>query len=519
MALKVGELYAELTLRDQTFNTKLNQAKTKTGVMTGAMAGATARLSTMWAALGAAIGAAATAGVAAAIHMADEWEQTELAFTTMLGSAEKAKVLMAELQAFGSKTPFGMEQLVPAAQKMLAFGFAASDIIPTLTAVGDAAAGLKLGGDEIANIVFTFGKMKAAGVATADALTTELASRGIPAWKYLAEVLGTDVAGAMKQVELRTVDADTAIKAITRGMERDFGGLMGKQAETFGGLWSTFVDGVKEATRYLGDFFLPIAKSVVGFMAPVFDVFKQMLPPLKLLGQEIANVWQEIFKAIGDGLKQVYGSQGFKSAANDYIASLMAIAKVFGAFIKTHGATIVAFVVWVSKLSLNATKGLVKMMEWFYNLPIIRSIFKGYSEAFRIARIQIMGYILELDLAAMKAAKLINTPDSPNSPKAITEQELNSVMELLEARKALREEERQRALQAIGFTNLQAVWEGAMVAGTRAGLVAQAPSKGLGLQDIPAGPELRQLLTESKRQTDQNAELLRVVKDRLGSYL
>src|SRR5262245_16202730 len=72
------------------------------------------------------IGTASVAAIAAGVIKVTEagarLEQTQIAFETMLGSAEKAKNLLAELSKFGLKTPFQIDQLRESTKQLLAYG-------------------------------------------------------------------------------------------------------------------------------------------------------------------------------------------------------------------------------------------------------------------------------------------------------------------------------------------------------------------------------------------------------------
>ncbi|MBD0327839.1 MAG: hypothetical protein ICV68_15500, partial [Pyrinomonadaceae bacterium] len=81
------------------------------------------------------------------LKLAGSMEQTEIAFTTMMGSADAARAKLNELQDFASNSPFSFEGLTAASRRLLAVGFTSDQIIPTLTAVGDAASALN-GGEE-----------------------------------------------------------------------------------------------------------------------------------------------------------------------------------------------------------------------------------------------------------------------------------------------------------------------------------------------------------------------------------
>lgn len=168
-------------------------------------------------------------------------EQAQIAFTTMLGSGQKARKFLDDLAAFAAKTPFEFQGLVESSQKLLAMGFAAEDVIPTMTAIGDAVAAL--GGDAgtLDRVTVALGQIKAKGKASAEEML-QLTEAGIPAWQMLADKIGKTVPEAMKAVSKGAIDADTTIKAVTEGMEKRFGGMMDKQSHTFQGLLSTIED-------------------------------------------------------------------------------------------------------------------------------------------------------------------------------------------------------------------------------------------------------------------------------------
>lgn len=86
-----------------------------------------------------------------------QMQQNQIAFENMLGSADRAASLMAQLSDMAANTPFELPQLTEASKKLLAFGFSASQIKPMLTSVGDAAAGLGLGAEGVNRITIALG--------------------------------------------------------------------------------------------------------------------------------------------------------------------------------------------------------------------------------------------------------------------------------------------------------------------------------------------------------------------------
>lgn len=223
-------------------------------------------------------------------------EQAQIAFTTMLGSGAKARAFLGELAAFAAKTPFEFPDLVSASQKLLAMGFAAKDVIPTLTDIGDAVAGLGGGKEQIDQVTRAMGQMQAKGKAAGDELL-QLTEVGIPALRYIAEAIGKTTAETSKLISKGAVDAQTAIAAVRAGMQRDFGGLMEQQSQSVKGLLSS-----------LKDYFQQISGTI---MAPLFErIRKGMKEVVDALGDpavraEVDRVAKAIGQGIGDAVDRV----------------------------------------------------------------------------------------------------------------------------------------------------------------------------------------------------------------------
>ncbi len=210
-------------------------------------------------------------------------ENAEVAFSTMLGSAEKAKKFMEELKAFAIKTPFEMPGLVKSAQKLLAFGFAAEQILPMLTAVGDAAAGLGGSPELLDRITLALGQIKAKGKVSAQEMN-QLAEAGIPAWEILAKKIGTDIPTAMKQAENGAISASIAVPAILEGLTDRFGGQMEKLSHKFTGLLSNIKDALTQAA---GKVMLPAFHRITEAFSGVVDAMSG--PRFQVAVDRIAN--------------------------------------------------------------------------------------------------------------------------------------------------------------------------------------------------------------------------------------
>jgi tape measure domain-containing protein len=203
--------------------------------------GAGAAIATGFKVAGAAAGALGVAVGIAGFKFNSMKQQAMIAFTTMLGSGKKAKVFLDDLQSFAAKTPFEFPELVKSSQRLLAMGFQAKEIIPTMTSIGDAVAGLGGSAETLGRVTTALGQIQAKGKASAEEML-QLTESGIPAWRYLADAIGTSIPEAMKKVSKGAVDSKTTIDAVLAGMNKSFGGMMEKQSHTFAGLLSTLKD-------------------------------------------------------------------------------------------------------------------------------------------------------------------------------------------------------------------------------------------------------------------------------------
>ena len=247
------------------------------------------------------IAVAGIAGIAAslgalgikAVQAAGSFQQTQAAMTNMLGSAERAQSLLSDLQNFAAKTPFEFNDVAAATQKFLAFGFTAEQVIPTLTAVGDAAAGVGLGKEGVDRVTLALGQMAAKAKVQSDEML-QLTEAGIPAWQMLADKIGVSVPQAMDMVSKGAVDAQTGLQALVGGMEEKFGGMMEQQSSTITGTWSNMMDGLSQTAIAVGqqisdalnlpDIFASLGDSLQQFAALVKEqgigeALSQMIPP------------------------------------------------------------------------------------------------------------------------------------------------------------------------------------------------------------------------------------------------
>lgn len=183
-----------------------------------------------------------------------QFQQTEMAFKTMLQSEEKADALMKQLIRTVAVTPFGVEDVTEGAKQLLAFNVAAEDVNKTLIGLGDVAAGMGL---NLKDLVMLYGTTIAKGkMDTMDLY--QFLNRGIPIADEIAKVMGLDVTNAIKEVQKQIkagkVTSDIFIQAM-QSMTAEgskFGGLMEAQSKAITGQISNIEDAIEQMFNDLG---------------------------------------------------------------------------------------------------------------------------------------------------------------------------------------------------------------------------------------------------------------------------
>ncbi len=304
--MQVGEVTAVLSLDSTGFSRGLSDALKGISSM-GAAAGpyaavAAAAIAAVFVAkFSVDVAKGVAEGLKSAFESAATYEQSMVAFTTLLGGADEAKKKLAELSDFAKRTPFEIGDLEDSTKKMLAYGFSAEDVIPMLTDIGDTAAAL--GNTEaIDSMTRALGQMKSKGKVMAEEMNRQLVELGIPAWQYLADSIGVTVPEVQKMTEKGLIPADEAIQAILEGARADFGGMMAEQAKTAEGKMSNLNDSLEIFKREVGAPLVEAAKPVLDWL---ISALSSIGDQFKVLIDEHGEDFKAFFEAIGPLAQQV----------------------------------------------------------------------------------------------------------------------------------------------------------------------------------------------------------------------
>lgn len=234
----------------------------------------------------------------ASVQAAAQMRQYEIAFQTMLKSAEAGTQMLRDLQQFAAETPFDVPGVVSAGQQLMAFGFKAEEIIPMLTNLGDAASGLGLGTEGVSRLAYALGQMQTSGKLNAQDMM-QLTSAGISAWDMLAQAAGKTVAEMKDLCSKGAIDSKAAVQTIVAGMNDQFGGMMAKTSDEVSGLLANIEETAGNTSAAVGKY-LTEAFNIKGILKDVSDrlgEFQQKMQTATEQGKSLGDVIKECVPA------------------------------------------------------------------------------------------------------------------------------------------------------------------------------------------------------------------------------
>lgn len=188
------------------------------------------------------------------INVRGQFQQLEIAFSTMLKSKEAADKLMAELVDIAAKTPFDLQGVAQSAKQMIAYGSSAENVGDELIMLGNVAAGV---GSQLSEIAYLYGTLRTQGRAYAVDIR-QFAGRGIPIYEELAKVLGVtkdEVSGLVKEGKVGFKEVEQAFKNMTSEsgiyynlMQEQSKSLTG-QISNLGDAWDTMLNDMGKSTQ------------------------------------------------------------------------------------------------------------------------------------------------------------------------------------------------------------------------------------------------------------------------------
>lgn len=268
----------------------------------------------------------ATEAAGAMWELGTNMEYTRAAFTTLLGSAEKSDQLVKDIQNFAAATPFETTELVEHSKRLLAYGYSMDEIIPSMKAFGDIAAGV--GKDKLPQLITAMGQIRSKGFLKGQEMM-QLQETGLPILEALSKVTGHSkkkIAEGVADLHIPFEKVNEALADLTK-KGAQFGDLMDIQSKTVGGRWSTIVDNFQlkliaafdKASPHILSMFDTFEDSwayVEGNMGAIEETLRPVLDLMDQIWTSMSDAWSGISEKLGltgsagDNIKTIFTAIG-----------------------------------------------------------------------------------------------------------------------------------------------------------------------------------------------------------------
>lgn len=286
-----------------------------------------------------------SAGIGAVTSLGAQAEQTSVAFTTLVGSEEKAAGILKQINEFAAKTPYSNLDLVDNAKTMLNFGVEADKVNGYLRQLGDIAGGDKT---KLGSLSLVFGQVASAGKMSGQDLL-QFINAGFNPLKELQKMTGKTYAELQDMMSKGQIGMDAVAAAINHATSAGgaFAGMSDKLSQTVSGKFLTLVGNVQQAAVDMFEQIKPIINDIM-------DLFLAIVPP-------IASALKGIFAVVA-------GVIGFIVKWREELGLLAVVVGVGTIAFNLHTIAI-AGMVGVIKVVTAVTKAW-EAVQWLLNVAL-----------------------------------------------------------------------------------------------------------------------------------------------------
>lgn len=239
-------------------------------------------------------------GIGAVTALGAEAEKTSVAFRVLVGDESKAAQLLGDINDFAAATPFSKLNLESAAQTMLNFGVASTDVMTRLQQLGDISMG---DSQKLNSLSLVFGQVSASGKLMGQDLL-QFINAGFNPLKELQAMTGKSYEELQDMMSKGQIGADAVAAAMKHATDEggQFHGMMEQQSQSVAGKWSTAIGVVQQKAVEIYDKIQPLILNLVDLFQSVAGVVMDVVTTV--VGA-ISNVidfivkWQDEFMYLG----------------------------------------------------------------------------------------------------------------------------------------------------------------------------------------------------------------------------
>lgn len=238
--------------------------------------------------------------------LAGQRETDLVSFTTLFGSKDIAQQYLSELKTMANVTPFLYSDLTAMSKTLKTYGYAANEMIPALTSIGDAGAALGMTAADMTNVSTALGRMRSSNKTTLEDLNI-LQDRGIDAIGALANAKGVSKGDAYSMISGGDIAGTEAVQIIQSYMEQMYSGAMEQQSKTFEGLSSTLEGWNQELQNAMGEGYnegkkIGMSDQIDWLEGEAGQKMMEMNEQIGRAKAEAENLQQQMYQDVFDGM-------------------------------------------------------------------------------------------------------------------------------------------------------------------------------------------------------------------------
>lgn len=238
--------------------------------------------------------------------LASQRETDLVSFTTLFGSKDTAQQYLSELKTMANVTPFLYSDLTAMSKTLKTYGYAANEMIPALTSIGDAGAALGMTAADMTNVSTALGRMRSSNKTTLEDLNI-LQDRGIDAIGALANAKGVSKGGAYEMISDGDIAGTEAVQIIQSYMEQMYSGAMEQQSKTFEGLSSTLEGWNQELQNAMGEGYnegkkIGMSDQIDWLEGEAGQKMQEVYSEMGTLQSDLENMQQQMYQDIVNGM-------------------------------------------------------------------------------------------------------------------------------------------------------------------------------------------------------------------------
>lgn len=264
------------------------------------------------------------------IQFADTMENSFIGFKTMLGSGSAASAMIDDIKNFARTTPLDTTGVISSVQQMINAGIGdlnefnqdgtanSNYVMKAIEKIGNAAMATGGGTEGMKGITTALSQMMMTGKVNAQDMM-QLANRGIPAWKMLADYFKVSVQEVREMSKEGDIAAEDGIAAIMQGFERYDGMMTMLSKRTASGIWSNIKDTFQ--LSIVEKWGKGLQHGAIKGLTTLADWLDKISPKLDLagaslekLGESVGEVFSDFISKGTDKITDILDSDAFKNA-------------------------------------------------------------------------------------------------------------------------------------------------------------------------------------------------------------